>query len=118
MESKREPQLELEPDLEPLGEPTSDKDGRGPPTYAGALHDVAAALKSVVTSELKLFRLELTESGGRFGAHTAQAALFGALLAISALPFLAFLVIVRRGRGARGAAHVGLLFRNDLLLRS
>lgn len=55
--------------------------------------ELATSLKDIVRSEMDLVRAEFREAAPNLGKHTAQAAAFGALLALSVFPFLAFLVI-------------------------
>jgi hypothetical protein len=50
-------------------------------------------LKDLVQNEAQLMKAEIKESSKDLGKDVTQAAIFGALLALSALPFLAFLVI-------------------------
>lgn len=57
------------------------------------LREVGASAKDLLHSEADLARAELKEATSRLGKHSAQAAVFGAMVAISVLPFLAFLVI-------------------------
>jgi hypothetical protein len=62
-------------------------------SYASILKEIMASTKELIRNELLLVKEEATLTAGRLAAHSAQAALFGALVALSVLPFLAFLVI-------------------------
>jgi uncharacterized membrane protein YqjE len=57
------------------------------------LREIGTSAKDLVQSEIELARAEIKDSATFVGRHSAQAALFGALLAISVFPFLAFCVI-------------------------
>lgn len=62
-------------------------------SYGTVLKEVAVSLKSLIQSEVQLLKAEAKETSRELGRHAAQASVFGALLALSTLPFLAFLVI-------------------------
>ena len=62
-------------------------------SYGSVLNDVISSAKDVFRSEINLFTTELKQLQPNLTKHIAQAAIFGGLLAISILPFLAFLVI-------------------------
>src|SRR5262245_38764927 len=62
-------------------------------SYGSLLREVADSAKDLVHSEVGLIKAELKESIRRAAAHSAQATIFGALLALSLIPFMAFLVI-------------------------
>lgn len=62
-------------------------------SYGAVLKEVGTSAKGLIESEVDLVKAELKDTGDRLQQHTAQAAIFGALLAISVFPFLAFLVI-------------------------
>lgn len=55
--------------------------------------ELISSFKDVLKSEADLVRAEVKDAAPNIGKHSTQAALFGALLAISVFPFLAFLVI-------------------------
>ncbi|MFL5813926.1 MAG: phage holin family protein [Bdellovibrionia bacterium] len=55
--------------------------------------EIGTSAMDLVKSEIDLARAEFKESATYIGRHSAQAAMFGALLAISVFPFLAFCVI-------------------------
>lgn len=57
------------------------------------VREIGTSAKDLVKSEIDLARAEIKESVTYLGRHSAQAAMFGALLAISVFPFLAFCVI-------------------------
>ena len=62
-------------------------------SYATAVRELLSSAKDVVRNELVLVKEEAKGVAGKVARHSAQAALFGALLAMSFLPFLAFVVI-------------------------
>jgi hypothetical protein len=62
-------------------------------SYASVLKELGTSAKDLLQSELHLMTAELKHVGNAVGRHMAQAAAFGALLALSIFPFLAFLVI-------------------------
>lgn len=66
---------------------------RADTSYASAIREVLASSKDLIRAEITLAKEEAKSVAGRVARHSAQAALFGALLAMSILPFLAFLVI-------------------------
>ena len=57
------------------------------------LREIGRSVKDLVHSEVNLVTLELKESGEKATQDLIRAIAFGSLLALSALPFLAFLVI-------------------------
>lgn len=57
------------------------------------IREIGTSAKDLVKSEIDLARSEIKDSATFVGRHSAQAAMFGALLAISVFPFLAFCVI-------------------------
>lgn len=63
------------------------------PTYGTALREIVASLGALVRSELALVKVEAKDTAAHVGKYAGEAALFGALLASSVLPFLAFVVI-------------------------
>lgn len=62
-------------------------------TFGAVVGELVSSVKDVLKSEVDLVRAEVKDAAPEIGKHSAQAALFGALLAISVFPFLAFLVI-------------------------
>lgn len=62
-------------------------------TVGEVVAEVGTSAKDLVKSELDLARAEIKQSAAEVGRHSAQAAIFGTLLMLSAFPFLAFLVI-------------------------
>jgi hypothetical protein len=62
-------------------------------SYGSVLRELGNSTKDLIQSEIHLITSELKQSGETFAKHSAQAAAFGALLALSVLPFIAFLVI-------------------------
>ncbi len=63
------------------------------PSYGSVLNDVISSAKDVVRSEINLFMTEFKQLQPQLTKHFAHVAIFGGLLALSILPFLAFLVI-------------------------
>lgn len=63
------------------------------PNYGTVLKELGQTAKDLVQSEIQLMTIEMKQVGQRLGRHSAEAAIFGGLVAISVLPFLAFLVI-------------------------
>ncbi len=62
-------------------------------SYGSVLNDVISSGKDVLRSEINLFMTEFKQLQPNLTKHMAQAAIFGWLLAISVVPFLAFLVL-------------------------
>jgi len=62
-------------------------------TYSEALHELVSSAKDLMQKEVGLIKAEVTSSTHKFTRHAVQAAIFGGLLALSLLPFIAFLVI-------------------------
>jgi len=65
----------------------------GGTSYGAVLKEVVNGVKGLVESEVNLLKAELKDTTQHVGKYVAQGAVFGALLALSTLPFLAFLVI-------------------------
>lgn len=63
------------------------------PSIGSSLREVGNSVKDLLQSEVNLAKTEMREASQSFGRHSAQAAIFGGLLAVSVLPFLAFLVV-------------------------
>ncbi len=64
------------------------------PLSSGAiLREVGRSVKDLLHSEVNLVTLELKESGEKATRDLIRAITFGSLLALSTIPFLAFLVI-------------------------
>ena len=62
-------------------------------SYGQVINEVLDSTKDVIRSEMNLFSSEFKSFLPSFTKHASQAAIFGAVLALSVLPFLAFLVI-------------------------
>lgn len=62
-------------------------------TYGEVFSEMMESTKEVLRSEINLLSTEFKEFFPKFTKHIQQAAFFGALLVLSAIPFLAFLVI-------------------------
>jgi hypothetical protein len=62
-------------------------------SYISVLREVGGSAKELLKSELALIKAEIEEKAQAIGRHSVKAGVFIALLAISVLPFLAFLVI-------------------------
>lgn len=62
-------------------------------SYGGVLREIGSSLKDVAKSELQLVVAEYKKAMPDFSRHVAQGVIFGALLAVSVLPLLAFFVI-------------------------
>lgn len=62
-------------------------------SYAAALRELAVSAQELLHNEVGLVKAELADSVSRAGRHIALTALFGALVALSLLPLIAFLVI-------------------------
>jgi uncharacterized membrane protein YqjE len=68
------------------------KDSEGH-SVSEVIREIGTSAKDLMKSEIDLARAEIKDSASYIGHHSSQAALFGALLAISVFPFLAFCVI-------------------------
>lgn len=62
-------------------------------SYSSILKELGSSAKDLIQSEINLMTAELKHVGQDVARHSAQAAAFGALLALSVFPFLAFIVI-------------------------
>ena len=62
-------------------------------SYSSVMREIGSSTKELIESEINLFLAELKVVGQNVGRHTTEVMLFGFLLAISTIPFLAFLVI-------------------------
>ncbi len=62
-------------------------------SYVSAVRELIAGGRELINNEIHLLKEEGKLAARRVASHSAQAALFGALLALSIFPFLAFLVI-------------------------
>jgi len=69
--------------------------------FGTVLKEVGTSLRDLVQSEMDLVMTEVKDSTRKLSRHTGQLAIFGALLAISVFPFLAF-VIIALGRALDG----------------
>ena len=65
----------------------------GDPTFGELLKELSSAVTTLVKNEAFLLKEEIKQTGSRLARDSAKAAAFGALLALSVLPFIAFLVI-------------------------
>jgi hypothetical protein len=72
---------------------TSQQDFNHQQTYSAVMKELGSSAKELIQSEVNLMVAELKWSGQRVGVHLGQVVLFGFLMALSILPFLAFLVI-------------------------
>jgi len=63
------------------------------PSYAAVLKELGSSARDMVHSEFALVKAELTETARNVGNHASQAVIFSALLLVSVIPFVAFLVI-------------------------
>jgi uncharacterized membrane protein YqjE len=68
-------------------------EGNSAPSYGSVLKELSESARDLIQSEVRLIKLEMSQVGQKVGRHSAQAAIFGGLLALSILPFLAFVVI-------------------------
>jgi hypothetical protein len=88
--------------------------GAGHTTYGMVLREVALSAKDLVSTEMNLLKAEIKDSAQTIAHHSAQAAIFGAVLALSIIPFVAFLVIglgeLLGGRYWLSALIVAVLF--------
>lgn len=57
------------------------------------IREVFDSAKDLTRNEISLFKAELAETARAVARHSAQAALFGAITALSIVPFLAFCVL-------------------------
>lgn len=62
-------------------------------TYTSIVKEIASSAKDLFQSEVQLVISELKLISKNVAQHTTQGLIFGALLVLSVLPFLAFLVI-------------------------
>ena len=62
-------------------------------TYGAVLNEVISATKDVFLSEVNLFFTELQQIQPRLIKHMTQISVFGMLMALSVIPFIAFLVL-------------------------
>jgi len=62
-------------------------------SYSSVIRELGSSAKDLIQSEINLMTAELKHAGQDVARHSAQAAAFGALLALSIFPFLAFIVI-------------------------
>lgn len=84
------------------------------PSYGSVLRDVVESGAHLLHDEVALLKAELARSVASARDHLTQAALFGTLVALSVLPFMAFLVIglgvLLDGRYWLSSLLVGLVF--------
>lgn len=62
-------------------------------TYGSILKEIGSSAKDLVQSEINLFATELKSISRSHADHFTRTIIFGSLLAISAIPFLTFLII-------------------------
>ncbi len=62
-------------------------------SFSQVLRDVGSSAKNLFDSELTLIKTEIRQSSEKLGRDLLRLTLFGALLAVSILPFLAFAII-------------------------
>jgi Flp pilus assembly protein TadB len=62
-------------------------------SYTEILREIAISTKALVSSEIQLITAEMKSAANKAENHIVQAVVFGALLAVSIIPFIAFLVI-------------------------
>lgn len=62
-------------------------------SYVSILREIGASTKDLVQDEMDLITSEIKETSRSASRHVTQAAIFGGLLTLSVLPFIAFLVI-------------------------
>lgn len=62
-------------------------------TAASVVRALVRSTKDLAKSEIALVKADVKNSVREVGKHSAQAAIFGSLVALSVIPFLAFLVI-------------------------
>ncbi len=67
--------------------------GKENQSYAEILREIGSSTTDLVQSEVALVTAELKDTARVAGRHISQTVIFGALLALSVFPFLAFLVI-------------------------
>ncbi len=63
------------------------------PTYGTVFKELGQSAKELFQNEIHLMTAEIKQTATKFSRHSAQAALFGGLLALSTFPFLAFAII-------------------------
>lgn len=76
---------------QPNGAPTGGPDVNR--SFSSVVRELGSSAKDLIQSEINLMTAELKHVGRDVARHSAQAAAFGALLALSIFPFLAFIVI-------------------------
>lgn len=62
-------------------------------SFTALFGELRSAIIEIISSEIALIKEESKETGARLARHAVKAAIFGALLALSTLPLIAFLVI-------------------------
>lgn len=62
-------------------------------SYSSILRELGTSAKELVQNEIYLMKSEIKKSVKNVSDHAKQAAIFGGLMALSILPFIAFLVI-------------------------
>jgi membrane-associated phospholipid phosphatase len=61
--------------------------------YSSAIRELATSAKDLIEKEIGLVKAEVVSSAHKVSRHSTQAAVFAGLLAVSIIPFIAFLVI-------------------------
>lgn len=62
-------------------------------TYGAVMKEIGSSTKDLIQSEINLIVVELKQISQNVARHTTEVIAFGGLLALSVIPFLAFLVI-------------------------
>ncbi len=62
-------------------------------SVGGQVSEIISSFNSLIRSEINLAKAEIKDTGSTLTKHIAKVALFSSLSLLSALPFLAFLVI-------------------------
>lgn len=65
-----------------------------PPPLGAALKDVVTAATDLIKNETRLARAEIAESAKRTGEFAKMAAMAGALVLLSAIPLMGFLILL------------------------
>ena len=62
-------------------------------TYSSVMREVGQSTRDLIKSEINLLLAEFKVVGQKVGRHTTEVVVFGSLVFLSVIPFLAFLVI-------------------------
>lgn len=76
-----------------MQEPTFNTSPESGNNYGAIIKDLSGSAKDVIQSEMDLFKDEIRTVWPKVARHSTEAAIFGALCAVSVFPFLAFAVI-------------------------